>query len=386
VSERSFRILHVFRAPVGGLFRHVLDLARGQIERGHQVGLLCDASSGGDRAQQILEDLRPRLALGLTRVAMRRDLHPRDLSALTAVARAYRNVKPDVLHGHGSKGAAYARLVSDRALDRPAIRVYTPHGGSFHYPPGTLRHAVYMAAEKLLARRTDAFIFESEYIAGRFRAFVGEPDRLAHVVYNGLTAAEFEPVPSRADPFDLMCVGELRPGKGVETLIDAVALLRQERRLRPTLLLVGSGASQEALQEHAKKAGIADTTTFVPPQPIRQAFGRARVMVMPSHAESLPYVILEAAAAAQPLVATRVGGIPEIFGPYADELIPANDVPALAAAVQAKLGEPEDVRRAKAERLRQFVNGRFALDAMVDGVLGVYDQALKAKEDRPLTD
>jgi glycosyltransferase involved in cell wall biosynthesis len=390
VGDRSLRILHVFRAPVGGLFRHVLDVTRGQVERGHQVGLLCDSSSGGERAEEILEALRPKLALGVTRVAMRRDLHPQDLMALAALGRAYRSLTPDVLHGHGSKGGAYVRLVSSRALDSRTIRIYTPHGGSFHYPPGTLRHAVYMAAEKFLARRTDAFIFESEYIAGRFRAFVGDTNRLVRVVYNGLASAEFAPVPARADPFDLMCIGELRPGKGVETLIDAVALLRRERQLHLTLLLVGSGASRDALQEQAKKAGIADATTFLPPQPIREALGRARVMVMPSHAESLPYVILEAAAAGQPLVATRVGGIPEIFGPCSDELVPANDVPALAEAIQAKLGEPEATRQAKTHRLRQVVNGRFTIEHMVDGVLGVYGEALKAKEispvDRPTAD
>lgn len=379
VSEHNLRILHVFRAPVGGLFRHVLDLARGQIERGHQVGLLCDSSSGDERAEQVLEELRPKLALGVTRVAMRRDLHPRDLAALAALSRACRSLRPDVLHGHGSKGGAYARLLSARALDPLTIRIYTPHGGSFHYPPGTLRHAVYMTAEKFLARRTDAFIFESEYIAGRFRAFVGDTERLVRVIYNGLAAAEFEPVPTRADPVDLMCIGELRPGKGVETLIDAVARLRRERQLRLTLLLVGSGASRDALQERARAAGIADATTFLPPQPIRDVLGRARVMVMPSHAESLPYVILEAAAAAQPLIATRVGGIPEIFGPHADDLIPADDAPALAEAVRARLLETEDVRRARADRLREFVNGRFTIDQMVNGVLGTYDAALRLR-------
>ena len=58
--------------------------------------------------------------------------------------------------------------------------------GSFHYPPGTPRHALYMAAERFLARRTDVFVFESGYIAGRFRAYVGETDRVARVVHNDL--------------------------------------------------------------------------------------------------------------------------------------------------------------------------------------------------------
>lgn len=373
VSER-LRILHVFRTPVGGLFRHVLDVARGQIERGHEVGLLCDSSTGGERADELIEGLRPRLALGVTRVPMRRNPHPLDLAALGSVRRTVRELRPDVLHGHGSKGGAYARLASGPG--EGAIRVYTPHGGSFHYPPGTLRHVLYMAAERFLERRTDAFVFESEYIAGRFRAYVGETDRTVRVVYNGLAVAEFEPVAPAAEPFDLLHVGELRPGKGLDTLIDALAQLRRENQLRLTLLVVGSGASQGELQDRARAAGVWDSMAFVPPQPIREALGRGRLMVMPSHAESLPYVILEAAAAAQPLLATRVGGIPEIFGPHGDELIPPADPLALAEAIRRTMAEPEAARLAQAEALRQFVKDRFALPRMVEGGLDAYQAAL----------
>jgi glycosyltransferase involved in cell wall biosynthesis len=326
----------------------------------------------------LLEGLRPHLALGVTRVSMRRNPHPLDLVALARVRRAFRELRPNVLHGHGSKGGAYARLASSGVRDG-TIRVYTPHGGSFHYPPGTARHALYMAAERFLARRTDVFLFESEYIAGRSQAYVGETGRVTRVVHNGLTDAEFEPVRPAAEPFDLMHVGELRPGKGLETLIDALALIRRERRMRLTLLVVGSGASQRELQDRAKAAGVWDSVAFVPPQPIREVLGRGRIIVMPSHAESLPYVILEAAAAAQPLIATRVGGIPEIFGPKADELVPPADVPALAEAIVRTVSEPGHVLSAKAEALRQFVRGRFTLPRMVDGVLGAYVTAFEGR-------
>jgi len=95
------RILHVFRAPVGGLFRHVVDVARAQIARGLDVGIFCDSSTGGERAAQALDELRPGLTLGVTRVPMWRNPHPLDAAALYAFNRAYRSLKPNVLHGHG---------------------------------------------------------------------------------------------------------------------------------------------------------------------------------------------------------------------------------------------------------------------------------------------
>jgi glycosyltransferase involved in cell wall biosynthesis len=373
------RVLHVFRAPVGGLFRHVMDVARAQVARGLDVGIFCDSSTGGERAAQALDELRPGLTLGITRVPMWRNPHPMDAAALFALNRVYRTLKPNVLHGHGSKGGAYARLAFSPALDRGTIRAYTPHGGSFNYKPGTAMHGLYMTAESILARRTDVFLFESQYIAGRFRESVGETDRIVRIVLNGIGETEFAPIAHVPDPFDLVYVGELRPAKGIETLIDAVALLRRESQERLTLLVVGSGPDEEALKARAKDAGIWDSVAFVPPQPIRHALARGAVMVIPSYAESLPYVILEAAAAAQPLVSTDVGGIPEIFGPHAGELIPARDTRRLADAILAKHRESPDERRAKAERLAEFVRCRFSLGKMVDGVLDGYEAAFAAR-------
>lgn len=78
----SLKILHILRAPLGGLFRHVLDVAHGQSQRGHRVGLIVDSTTGGARAEAILADLAPSLELGLERTAIGRELGPSDLPAL----------------------------------------------------------------------------------------------------------------------------------------------------------------------------------------------------------------------------------------------------------------------------------------------------------------
>jgi glycosyltransferase involved in cell wall biosynthesis len=372
---KKLRILHVFRTPVGGLFRHVLDVARGQAERGHEVGIICDSSTGGARADQALEELRPHLALGIVRVPMRRPPHPLDALVVMRLTAHYRSMRPDVLHGHGSKGGAYARMLTVPGLDRRTVRVYTPHGGSFHSDPGSLAHRVYVGAESMLARRTDAFLFESAYVKHRFEAFVGPTDKLVRVVHNGIAEEEFEPVQQAADPFDLVYIGEFRALKGVDTLIDALAIIRRDHGVRLTLLAVGSGSSEGELKSRAQEAGVWDSLAFVPPQKIREALSRGRVMVVPSRAESLPYVILEAAAAAQPLICTNVGGIGEIFGPYSNELIPAGEPMVLAAKILAMLSEPEEVRRARAAALAEHVRAGFCINKMVDGVLGGYAEA-----------
>src|SRR3954451_19916476 len=85
-AHRSLNILHVLRAPVGGLFRHVVDLARGQVLRGHRVGVIADSTSGGASADATLADLSSALALGLTRVPMSRQIGSADFPAVRHVA------------------------------------------------------------------------------------------------------------------------------------------------------------------------------------------------------------------------------------------------------------------------------------------------------------
>ncbi len=103
-------------------------------------------------------------------------------------------------------------------------------------------------------------------------------------------------------------------------------------------------------------------------------------MVVPSRAESLPYVILEAAAAAQPLVSTDVGGIPEIYGPaHARRLIKPDDPEALADAMAAARAKPADELKAEADDLASFVKRHFTLSQMIEGALAGYHAALERR-------
>jgi glycosyltransferase involved in cell wall biosynthesis len=369
------RILHVFRTPVGGLFRHVTDIARGQIARGHAVGIVCDSTTGGARAESLLQDMEPLLALGLTRFPMSRNPGPGDLSALLSIRKLVREKRPNILHGHGSKGGLYVRLPAflDRAW--PA-RVYTPHGGSFHFAGDGARDRLYRLVEKLLAPQTSLFLMESAYIAARAEADIGPLTRPVAIVRNGITDPEFTPVSPQPDAVDVLYLGEMRVLKGVDTLLTALAGLGRDGR-RLTALLVGAGPDEAAIKNTAHELGLTGQVTFSPPMPIRDALGRAKLMVMPSRGESLPYVVLETAAAAMPLISTNVGGIPEIFGPFSNRLIPPGNPEALTKALVSAFGKSDAERRADAAALALHVRESFSYDGMVDQGLAAYRQALE---------
>jgi glycosyltransferase involved in cell wall biosynthesis len=364
-------ILHVFRAPVGGLFRHVLDLTQEQIARGHRVGLIADQRTGGARAAEILQKLKPSLALGLTRIPMRRHVGPGDAFVLAHVMRRSAQIHADVVHGHGAKGGAFARMAFNNSR---AVRAYTPHGGSLLFAHDTLAGKIYLTTEKLLMLRGDLFLFESAYSAEVFRRKIGTPRGLVRIVHNGVSRKEFEPVVTAPDATDVVFMGELRPVKGIDVLIDAIALLNRDGRTI-TATLVGDGPDRAALHARVERLGLATPIRFMPAMPARQALTLGRVMVVPSRAESLPYVVLEAAAAAVPMIATRVGGIPEIYGPLSDGLVPPEDAGALAKSIARTIDHP-DATADIARRLRERVAASFSVESMVDGVLTAYQTAL----------
>jgi glycosyltransferase involved in cell wall biosynthesis len=373
-APANLKILHVLRAPLGGLFRHVLDITHGQIERGHSVGLVVDSTTGGERADAVLGELAPRLTLGLMRVVIARELGLADLAALRVIAGRLSQLRPDVLHGHGAKGAALARLCPCASN---AVRVYTPHGGSLVYRPGTLRGRFYRSLEWLLRWRTDLFLFESRYIADVFRSEVGDPHGLVRIVPNGVGAAEFAPIAPQPEATDIVCVGELRPVKAIDMLIEALAVLnRGGRRVNATI--AGDGPDRAALETLAQRLGVAAQVRFVGYRPAREAFAMGRMLVVPSRAESLPYIVLEAAAAAMPIIATRVGGIPEIFGSQSPRLIAPDDTAGLVAAIAGALDNPREIERG-AQAVEARVRCEFSIEAMVDGGLAAYREALALK-------
>lgn len=372
---RRLRILHVLRSPVGGLFRHVADLVRGQSARGHLVGLVCDSVTGSDNARGVLQELTPHLKLGLSRHPMSRHLGIGDLSATRHVAARVRQATPDIVHGHGAKGAAYARLAV--SAGGPA-RVCTPHGGSLLFQRASVGGSFYLCLEKLLNRRTDLFLFESAFIERMFRAKIGEPAALSRIVPNGVGADEFADVALRSDATDILYIGELRTLKGVDLLLDALSTLRA-RGTALTATIVGAGAARDDLQRQARQSGLAETVRFMAPMPARQAFALGRIMVVPSRAESFPYIVLEAAAAGKPLIATRVGGIPDIFGPLAERLVTPDDRIALDGALMNAINQPESICAA-ARLLQDRVRANFSLDDMVDGGIDAYSAALAAQK------
>jgi glycosyltransferase involved in cell wall biosynthesis len=368
--DQPLRILHAVRAPVGGIFRHILDLANGQVDRGHHVGILADSLTGGERADKALAELAPRLKLGVYRLAIHREPSPDDVMVWLRMRRLIDKLKPDVMHGHGAKAGAFVRM-RRRADD--TIRIYTPHGGSLHYPLNTLKGEFYARLERTLMDATDLFLFESAFARDTYQRIVGTPKGVVHCVFNGVTPEEFEPVVIADDATDLAYVGEFRHIKGADLLVDAVARLRENGK-KVTLTLGGDGEETAALKAQVERLGLTGAIRFIGHVKARYGFSKGRLLVVPSRGDSMPYVVIEAGAAGIPMIAARVGGIPEIFGPESPALFAASNADTMAEAIAAAI-ENEQATAQRASALRERISAHFSQQAMVDGVLAGYRDA-----------
>lgn len=358
------RILHVFRTPVGGLFRHVRDLARGQNELGHDVGILCDSGTGGATAERLLSAIAPVCSLGVARIPISRLPGFGDVSGALKAAALGRTLRPDIIHCHGAKGGLFGRLAA-RRMGVPSV--YTPHGGSLHYDWSSPAGAVFLSAERALGSIGSGLIFVCKYERDTYAAKIGLGGKPHAVVYNGLWPEEFEPVAPLPNAADILFIGDMRLLKGVDVLLEAVAGLRKTSPV--TACLVGDGPDLARFKTQAAALGLGDAVQFPGRLPAREAFQRGRLLVMPSRAESFPYVVLEATAAGVPIMASAVGGIPEVLPP--ELLFPAGSASELAARLGSAIANPQQLSSV-AGNVRQRIAREFTAAAMTAGVMSFY--------------
>ncbi len=335
------RIIHCFRSPVGGIFRHVRDLAIEHSKAGHDVGIVCDSTTGGAFEDKLFDQIRPYLSLGLTRIPINRAISPSDLGAFMKSYQQIKSLQPDVLHGHGAKGGAIARVIGSllRVNRYSVARLYSPHGGSLHFRPGVPGSTVFML-ERILQRMGDATVFVCEFEQRAYTEKVGRLTRKSVVNYNGIDSTEFISPGLVEEPRDFEYIGMMRDLKGGDLFIRAFAEAERIVGRPMSAVMVGDGPDQEKYTEMMIQLGLGQRITMLPAMKQRDAFRLARTLVVPSRAEAMPYIVMEAVAAGKPIIASRVGGIPEALGADNPALSPAGDWEAMAQAMARSVTDP----------------------------------------------
>ena len=360
----SIRVLHVDpeRGFSGGETQ-VLALATHLRDAGHEM--LVAAHPGGPLAGRLGER-----GLATTPLECRFGHDPRAGLALRAVAARFR---ADVVHHHTSRALSLAPYVSRDVVQVVTRRMdYAPRGAGpyVRWLYGRMDAVIAIsraAREALAARGIDAArvaIVPSGVAVESFR----DLDRTAARASFGL--ADDAPV--------IAIVASLHERKGHAVLLDALARLAADG-VAPVCLAAGTGPEGDALQDHAQRLGVAASMRWLGQvADVRRVLAAADVVAMPSLAEGLGVAAIEAMAASRPVVASAVGGLPELIDDGVQgRLVPPGDAAALAAALRRVLGDAAlGARLGEAGRVRAE---SFSTVAMARGTASVYERALAAR-------
>jgi glycosyltransferase involved in cell wall biosynthesis len=380
-TPRPLRILHCFRSPVGGIFRHVRDLAEEHSKAGHDVGILCDSSTGGEHEDRLFDDIRPYLSLGLTRMPIQRSVSPADFGALWEGYKTVKSLRPDVLHGHGAKGGLLARVIGSalRVNRYRVARLYTPHGGSLHFSPTMPQGKLVLFLERLQEHFTDALIFICDFERKTYERKVGIPKAKTRLIYNGINERDFRPIPTRSDSVHFVYIGMLRDLKGPDLFVDAFA--KTERRVgRPlSALMIGDGPDRDKYRTMMVERGLGHRIGILPAMRIHEAFAMSQNVVVPSRAESMPYIVLEALAASKAVIASRVGGIPEALGLESPALAEPDNADDLARVMAEAVVTPRWGDRVMPPT--ESIKSVFSAPVMARDVLKLYYEILGIRGD-----
>lgn len=389
------RILRILtRLNAGGPTRHVVWANAGLAQRGHQVLLAAGATAPGeddlaDFAQQMQVEVVPIPGMGRA---------PRplaDAAALADLLRVVRRFRPDVVHTHTAKAGTLGRLAvalggGRRRGGRPRV-FHTFHGHTLTGYFSPLLSAVARGVEALLARvATDRIVALSPLqrveIARLLRL---DPRRIA-IVPNALDVSAFLALPPRGpfrrelgvadSQFLWGAVGRIAPVKNYGLLFDVARLLRERLGdAAPVIAVVGGGDGLEGFRRRVVGEGLEGRLVFCGPRlDLPRVYADLDGMVLSSHQEGTPLSLLEAMVCGLPIVATEVGGVPDLLlrsfdGPLGDRvyraleqphgvLVPAGD----AAAIAARLAERPARRPGQAE------SSPYRLSRLLDDLEALY--------------
>jgi glycosyltransferase involved in cell wall biosynthesis len=387
-TGERLRVLRVFsRLNIGGPSVHVILLSAGLRPLGYETRLVVGRES--PREGNMLALAAEKNVACEAMAGLGREIAPlQDLRALAGLFRLVRAWRPHVVHTHTAKAGLLGRLAA-RAAGVPTV-VHTFHGHVLRGYFSPAKTALFRRLETRLAASADALVAVSESVKQDLVGLGIARAEKIRVVPLGLDLAHLAAelprgalrrearVPEAAPLVGM--VGRLVPIKDVPTFLRAARLVRAQRA-DARFALVGDGEERAGLEALGRELGLDDAVTFFGwRRDLAAVYGDLDVVVNASRNEGTPVALIEALAAGRPVVATRVGGTPDLLG--AGErglLVPPGDPEALARAVLETLDQSEAARR-RASAGREHVLARHSADRLVRDVDALYRELRAAKK------
>ncbi len=379
-QDRRTGVLHIItRLDVGGSTDNTILTVLGLDKEKFRIALAHGSTS---LPSKMVKELRGSSEVEILEIpSLVRNIQPwSDMKALFRLYRIIKKGKYRIVHTHCSKGGLLGRLAA--VLARTPVRIHTPHGHIFYGHFGRIASWIFLWLERILARWTHMIITLTGQGKKEHLSYgVGTPGSL-EVIHSGVKLEPFLQandeqhsvkqelhLPHHARVVGM--VGWLTPIKGPNYLVEAWHIV--ERDLSDAaLLIVGDGPLRGELEELVRRNGSNGSVVFTGMrQDVPRLMGTMDVVVLPSVNEGMGKVLVEAMALGKPLVATHVGGIPDLVKDGVNGyLVPPRDPAALAGAITDLLSNPEKARQYG--EAGKEIAPRFSAERMVEKIEQLY--------------
>jgi glycosyltransferase involved in cell wall biosynthesis len=381
----------IARLNMGGPTLHVSYLSAGLRERGYETMLVAGTVGQGEQSMAYVAD-----ELGVPVVTiphLHREISPvRDLLATWRLARIIRIERPTILHTHTAKAGAVGRAAALLAgRSRPPIIVHTFHGHVLRGYFGRFWTGVFRQLERLLARITDALVAVSPEVRDELVALGVAPASKFRVIRLGIEldnrvssdgSARAETRRTMGVPearFVVGWIGRMTGVKRTDVVLKGFRALR-DIGVDAILCMVGDGPDRAAVEQLAGELGIVRDCLFAGYQEdVGPFFAAFDVFVLPSGNEGTPVTAIEALATGCPVVATRVGGVPDVVDDGVDGFLVAPGAVQEVAARLAELARDPELRVRMGAAGREQMRTRYAVDRLVDDVDRLYRELLERR-------
>ena len=362
----------ITKGNFGGAQRYVFELATAAQAAGHTVAV-ATGTSGTLTERLQAAGIRTLQVPGLVRdVSLGADLRTyRELVSL------FERERPDIVHLNSSKAAGIGIVAARRAGVRRVI--FTAHGWAFNEARPWWQRVVLKLIYAVIIYGSSRTICVSDAVR-RDMAWLPFSTRKLALVRNGITPFDILPrddarkrlVPETADTIWLGMLSELHPTKRIEDAIDALEHVRTTYE-NLALVVLGEGEQRAKLEQHARDRGVKKHVFLLGFVPDAPSYLRAfDIFLLPSRTEALSLALLEAGYASLPVVASGVGGIPEVIeNHYTGLLVPPENAQDLAFSILSLLDDP-DQARILGGNLHRRVLEDFMAERMVRETLALY--------------
>lgn len=359
----------ITKSNFGGAQRYVFDMAVGAKNAGHEAVVLCGlpANSGAGGRGTLIEKLRGENIKVIPLDTMERDISlSKEISSFFQIIKVLDEEEPDVFHINSSKmgglGGVAGRIAGVKKI------IFTAHGWAFNEPRPVYQKIIIKFFVWLTLLFSHEIICVSEKTKKDISNWPFIKNKL-HVIYNGLN--KFELVGRTDETFTVGTIAELHKIKGLDILLTAWSEFIKNHQAK--LIIIGEGEEKENLKNMANNLGISDSVNFKGfMDNARSLLSTFDIFVLPSRSEAMPYAPLEAGFTGLPVIATSVGGIPEIIENNVNGILVEKESPEALLSALIKLFGNADLRKKLGENLKKKIETEFSLNKMLRDTFELY--------------